>query len=182
MRERANAFRGVWVCGMVLAAWCLTSGGAGAEVIDRVLAVVGGVVITQSDATAAVELGLVTIRGTGDPIESALSLLIERQLMLVEVDRYVPPEPAADSVDRRLQSIRARFSSAAQFDAMLARSGFDQQRLRQTIRDELRIGAYLDQRFGVPPLTTERRAALLAEWVSGLRRRADINYLYVPRR
>ena len=54
-------------------------------------------------------------------------------------------------------------------------------RLRQTLRDQLRIDAYLDQRFSAPPLTAERRAELIKEWVTGLKRRADISYLDVPR-
>jgi hypothetical protein len=156
--------------------------GVRAEIIDRVLAVVGGVLITQSDATAAFDLGLVTIGSTDDPLAAALSQLTDRQLMAVEVDRSAPPEPSTDEIDRRLQSIRARFQSAGAFEAALTRSGFDETRLRQIVRDQLRIDAYLDQRFSAPPLTPERRAALIGEWVSGLRRRTDIAYLYVPRR
>ena len=101
--------------------------------------------------------------------------------MLIEVDRALPPEPSADAVDRRLQAIRARFASTPAYEAVLRRSGIDETRLRQTLRDQLRIDAYLDQRFSAPPLTAERRAALIREWVSGLRRRADISYLDVPR-
>lgn len=156
--------------------------GVRAEIIDRVLAVVGGVVITQSDATAALDLGLVTLGSTDDPLAAALSQLVERQLMVVEVDRYAPPEPSSDEVARRLQSIRARFPSAEVFEATLGRSGVDETRLGQMLRAQLRIDAYLDQRFSVPPLTRERRETLIGEWVSGLRRRTDVTYLYVPRR
>jgi hypothetical protein len=49
--------------------------------------------------------------------------------------------------------------------------------LRQILRDQIRIETYLDQRF-----TSESRATLISEWVSGLRRRTDITYLFVPRR
>ena len=139
-----------------------------AEIIDRVLAVVAGVAITQSDATAALELGLVTPRGTGDPLAGALTQLVERQLMLMEVDRYLPPEPPEDAVNRRLQAIRDRFPSAPAYQAALRRSGADDNRLRQSVRDALRIEAYLDQRFSVPPLTAERRETLIGEWVNGL--------------
>jgi hypothetical protein len=150
---------------------------AKAEIIDRVLAVVGGVVITQSDVTAAFELGLVAIDPTDDPLASGLSKLIDRRLMLVEVERYAPPDPPTDAVDRLLQSVRARFASQDAYAAALNRSGIDDARLRRTVRDQLRIEAYLDQRFA-----SERRAALVSEWVGGLRRRTDITYLYVPRR
>jgi hypothetical protein len=166
---------------LLLAVAGMTSAIGQAEIIDRALAVVAGVVITQSDATAASELGLVTIDGTGDPLQAVLAWLVDRQLMLMEVDRSLPPEPSAAAVDRRVQSIRDRFPSASAFDAVLRRSGIDEMRLRRTLRDQLRIDAYLDQRFTAPPLTAERRAVLIREWLTGLRRRSDISYLDVPR-
>jgi hypothetical protein len=160
---------------------CLPVASVRTEIIDRALAVVAGVVITQSDVTAAYELGLVTIEPTSDPLGTVLARLVDRQLMLIEVDRSLPPEPSAAAVDGRLQSVRARFASTQAYQAVLRRSGIEEMRLRQTLRDQLRIEAYLDQRFSAPPLTAERRATLIAEWVSGLRRRADISYLDVPR-
>lgn len=150
---------------------------ASAEIIDRVLAVVGGVVITQSDATAAFELGLVNVAQTDDPLAAALSKLIDRQLMLTEVERYAPPDPPQETVDRLLQSVRAKFAAPDAYLAALKRSGIDDARLRQILRDQVRIDTYLDQRF-----TSESRATLISDWVAGLRRRTDITYLYVPRR
>jgi hypothetical protein len=156
---------------------CMSPMMASAEIIDRVLAVVGGIVITQSDVTAAFELGLVTIDPTDDPLANGLSKLIDRQLMLAEVERYAPPEPPPDAVDHLLQSVRARFASPDAYAAALNRSGIDEARLRRILRDQLRVEAYLNQRFA-----SERRDALVTEWVGGLRRRTDVTYLYVPRR
>ena len=150
-----------------------------AEVIDRILAVVGGVVITQSDANAAFELGLVAPRPSDDPIAAVLSQLIERQLVLVEVDRAAPPEPAADAIDRAAQDVRARFPTEEAYTAVLNRSGIDPARLRQTLRDRLRVETYIEQRFAG---AADRRTSLVDEWINGLRRRADITYLYVQRR
>ena len=188
-----------------------------AEIIDRVLAVVGGVVITQSDVTAASGLGLVAAGQGADATGAVLSRLIDRQLILTEVDRYAPPEPAVQAIDREAALVRARFSSDADYQAALARTGIDEKHLRQTVRDELRIRAYLEQRFAVPPpndeelaryyrehlavftrgaevaplaearsevvrrLSADRRASLIEDWVSGLRRRAVITNLYLPR-
>ena len=165
--------------GAVCLACAMTAAVARAEIIDRVLAVVSGVVITQSDVTAAIDLGLASPGQTDDPVATVLSQLIDRQLMLAEVERYVPPEPAPEALDRAVAAVRARFVSEQAFGAALARSGLDAPRLRQLLRDRLRIDSYLDQRFNVAP---DRRSALVGEWVSGLRRRADINYLYVQRR
>ena len=67
---------------------------ARAEILDRILATVGGTLILQSDAMGAVRLGFLQVpTGHPDPLQFALDRLIERRLMLLEVDRYGPPEP-----------------------------------------------------------------------------------------
>jgi hypothetical protein len=152
------------------------------ETIDRVLAVVGGQVIMLSDVTAARDLGLVPVEGAADPIRAVLSKLIERELILGEVNRYQPPEPDVAALDREVERVRARFETPQAFDAALARSGLDLFHLREAVRANLRMGAYLDQRFSIPGAAADRRQALIDEWVSGLRRRADIIDLYLPGR
>lgn len=153
---------------------------ARAEILDRVLAVVAGRLIMLSDVTAARDLQLVPPGiGEADPVRGVLTKLIDRELVLVEVDRYAPPEPTADAVDREVQRVRARFASQAELDAALARSGLTVQDLRETLRRDLRMRAYLDQRFAA---SGDRRQAVVDEWVAGLRRRGDIMDLYLPAR
>jgi len=149
---------------------------AQSEVIDRVLAVVGGEIITQSDVDGALALGF----GGGQDRGSALERLIERTLMLTEVRRYVPPEPDAAAIEQRLQAVRQTFSSAAALTQTLTTYGIDEARLREFIRDDLRIQAYLDERFASPE--AERRNATIADWLAGLRRRADITRPSSPQR
>lgn len=151
---------------------------ARAETIDRVLAVVNGDLIMLSDVTAARELGLVFAGNAADPIRAVLSRLIDRMLELEEVDRYAPPEPSADALDREVRGVRARLGSPAAFDAVLARSGLSLQRLRETVRENLRIRAYLDLRFVA---AEARRQQLVEDWLTGLRRRAEIADLYSTR-
>ena len=183
MHERTNAamqtFRRRVLCAFVHACICAFGVNiASAETIDRVLAVAAKQMITLSDVIAARDLRLQAADGGGDPIRAILTKLIERELVLAEVDRYAPPEPPADAIDREVQRVRARFASQEAFDAALARSGIDDKHLRETARQDLRIRAYLDQRF----TATERREALIAEWMAGLRRRGDVIDLYLPER
>jgi hypothetical protein len=58
-----------------LAAWILVAAGGGvhAEILDRILAVVNGTVITLSDVTASRDLGLVPSEGATDPVRVVLS-------------------------------------------------------------------------------------------------------------
>lgn len=132
------------------------AGRPGPEVIDRMLAVVAGDLIMMSDVAAAVEFGLVPQTSGSDVTRTVLSQLIDRSLMLAEVDRYAPPEPSQDAVDREYAVVRERFSSADGFDEALARYGIEESSLRATLRANLRLRAYLAQRFStVPPLDEE---------------------------
>jgi hypothetical protein len=119
-----------------------------AQVIDRILAVVDGSIITMSDALGAFRLGLVKAPPDGDAVAAAVQQLIQRQLMLAEVDRYAPPQPSEAEIDKKLEGIRARFAAPAQFDQVLKESGLTIEQLRRQISDDLRIQAYMQQRFG----------------------------------
>ncbi len=142
------------------------------EVIDRVLAVVAGDLIMQSDLRATRELGLVMPAAGADPDRSVLSQLVDRALILEEVERFAPPEPTADAIERAFGTVRSRFTSADAFAAALSRVGFDETHLRAILRQNLRIRAYLDQRFAGE--TPERGQAIITAWVAGLRSRTTI--------
>jgi len=135
---------------------CGASRVRGDEVIDRMLAVVAGDLIMMSDVAAAVEFGLVPQTSGSDVTRVVLSQLIDRSLMLAEVDRYAPPEPTATAIDRELQLARERFASPEAFEGALARFGVEEASLRETLRANLRLRAYLEQRFtAVPPSEEE---------------------------
>lgn len=123
----------------------------GAPVIDRVLAVVQGSIVTLSDVNAAMALGLVNTAGAADPVGSALDQLIERSLQLIEVERYAPPEPSAEDIEARLQVIRQRTGSEEKLQRTLTVLGLTTERLKAIARDDLRLQAYLNQRFA--PMT-----------------------------
>ena len=191
---------------------------ARADVIDRILATVGGALILQSDAVAAARLGFVELPAQGDRLQFTLDRLIERRLMLIEVDRYAPPEPPRPVLDERMQQIDQRIGSGERLDAILRETGFTVEQLRLYVRDDLRIEAYVQQRFGTAyrpsdeevvahyrsheseftkdgkvlpfetvrdlarsSLITERQAAAVREWMAGLRRRTEVNVLYLGR-
>ena len=121
--------------------------------------------ITLADVTAARQFGLVPTPVAADPIADTLARLIDRSLMLTEVDRYAPPEPNPTAIDMEFAAVRMRFASQTAFDLALATVGMDEKYLRETLRQNLRIREYIEQRFTVPPpddeeLTTYYRAHL----------------------
>jgi hypothetical protein len=154
---------------------------AHADVIDRIMAVVGGQPITLSDVNAAVLFRLVDVpAGTADPIGYTLDRLIERTLLLSEVERFQPPEPDPIEITIRIDEIERRFGSAAAFDKALAVTGMTREQLRRYLRDDLRITTYLNQRFGASVDPVERRIAITT-WLTDLRKRADVTMLYLAK-
>lgn len=214
VQGRANAAIALLVFLLVAACGLLR-----AEVIDRILATVGGGLVLQSDAVAVVRLGLVQVPQGRDPLQWTLDRLIERRLMLIEVDRFGPPEPPRVEIDRRMQQLDERIGSGEKLDAILRETGLSVELLRLYVRDDLRIASYIQQRFGSTFQPTEEdivsyyrahpqeftrdgrllsfaeardgarravveqlRAAAVRDWVAGLRRRTEVNILYLPGR
>ena len=141
---------------------CTFTAGVGltrAEIIDRILAVVDDVVITQSDVLGAVRLGLVDPQITSVGLSAVLDRLIERRLILTEVDRYAPPEPAEAEVDRRLTEVLATAVSPSELETALRQTGISRDQLRRHVRDDLRIASYLQQRFGSPIEPSDQEVA-----------------------
>jgi hypothetical protein len=147
------------------------------DVIDRIMAVVDGTTITLSDVNAVILFRLMEPpAGTADPVGHTLNRLIERTLILAEVERFQPPEPDPIEITIRLDEIEKR-SGAAAFEKALSVTGSTSDQLRRYLRNDLRITTYLNQRFGANTDPAERAAAVAA-WVAELRRRADITVQY----
>lgn len=129
---------------------------AGAQVIDRVLAIVDGRLVTLSDVRAAATLRLVETPADGG-VDASLDRWIERVLVLQEVDRFSPPDPPPAAVDERLTSILAVLGDPAGRRPKLEALGVDEGWVRQWVRDDLRIQAYTEQRFAgsLEPTTDE---------------------------
>ena len=182
---------------------------AGAQdvLVDRVLAVVDGQLVTLSDLRAARALGFV--KGADQP--AALDALIDRLLVMGESSRYAVEEPSPAGIDARVTALRESIW-APRVEAILREGRLSEEALRRQVRDDL-VAAYMSQRFAATAMPTdteveayvvahrdellqaagspasasalarvardrlsaERRAHLVADWVAGLRRRADIS-------
>ncbi len=174
--------------------------------------------ITLSDVTAAMRFGFVPdAPGGQDRVQAALDALIERQLQLIEVNRYLPPEPPAAEVDARLAPSPARDSRVRRrFEKAMTETGVTldaapRPRPRRPAHRELSSGSAsagpISQAMTKSLVTTashesdfmrngvaaavsrkcatrrgsgsldERTAALVRDWVAGLRRRTDVTIL-----
>ena len=179
--------------------------------LDRILAIVAGHVIMHSDVRAFIDLKLVDVAQDAEPEATTLTRLVERWLILDQVDRYVVADPPATIIERQLTEVRTSFSSEAAFISALEQVGYTTDDLRQVLRDNIRRDAYLEDRFmavrlpsddqlreyfeahadeftrsGRPltfdearpfvlqRLAAELRTGLIADWVEGLVRRAEV--------
>jgi hypothetical protein len=143
--------------GACLLLWALSA--SAQELLDRVVARVNGEPITLSDTRAAIALGIVEQTEGVDPIVSALPQLVERRLVLAEVARFAPPEPDITSLNGQVNAIKARVGTPEQLAALERTTGVGDTQIREIARDELRIRAYLNQRFGSSVQATDEDAA-----------------------
>jgi len=149
---------------LMLAWWLLVAGAGlqvpGSELVDRTLALVGGQPITLSDARGALALGLIDAGPAPPPqIRDAAARLIQRELILREVQRYAPGAPSDAVVDARLEQVRKRFPDAAAMNRVLEANGFSEARLRGWLRDDVRTESYLAQRFASATTPTDAELA-----------------------
>ncbi len=145
----------------------VAAGGAtvrGAELLDRVIAVVSGTVITLSDARAAIALGLVDTASASDPVEAAMRWLVDRQIVLDEAARSIAEDDDEARLRREMDVIRRRFPSDAAYGAALTRLGLDETRAEALVRSTIVARRYVERRFVavLPPTDEELREFYLA--------------------
>jgi hypothetical protein len=127
------------------------------QLLDRVVARVDGYAITLTDVQAALGLGVIQAPPGADPIEAGTQKMIDRQLLLAEVQRFPPPEPNATVVDRAVEFIK--MTAGPRLAALMQSTGLTEARIRDIARDELRIFDYLDQRFGTTVQVSDEEVA-----------------------
>ena len=140
--------------------------------LDRVVARVGTESLFETDVKAALGLGLVEPNGSLDPDTAALEELIDRQLMLTEILRGVPPEPDPAAVDEEVQ--RMRSYAAATLKSVMDANGIDDAFLKRAARDTLRIQLYLNTRFPELPVSDTEAQQYYNANLSAFRRNGEL--------
>jgi hypothetical protein len=133
------------------------------QLLDRVVARVGTTALTQTDVDFAVAFGGVDPKA-GDPVKQ----MIARRLVIAEVNRFPPPEPAEMAINELVAKMKA--TAGTQATAVMRRTGVEEKGLQEFARETLRIQAYLLQRFG----TGARADQQMARWLNDLRARGDV--------
>jgi hypothetical protein len=146
----------------------MSQGRAQAQVVDRLVAIVGEQAITLSDVRAARTFGLVAtsavaaapaapdVTETTEATDEALiDKLVARELMRAEIERFGMSQPPADVLDARVRTMRGHFRSGEAWTAALEACGLSESRFRAWVADDWRIEQYLQQRFDVAAQPTD---------------------------
>jgi hypothetical protein len=128
--------------------------GTRAQVVDRLVAIVGEQAITLSDVRAARTFGLIE-GSAGMSDEALIDKLVERELMRAEVERFGMPQPPPDVLDTRVGNLRARSASGEAWTKALESCGLSESRFRAWLADDWRIDQYLQQRFDAAAQPTD---------------------------
>ena len=163
---------------MIVAVLVPTATLAQTATLDHVLAIVDGEILMHSDVRAFIDLGLVDIPvGPSQEVE-VLTWLIERRVVLDQVDRFVVAESDPGAVDRRLDLVRSQLPGDTELELVLARVGLTPDDLRQLVADDIRRDVYLADRFEA--VTDGLREAAIGDWVADLVRGAQIRLVPSP--
>jgi hypothetical protein len=123
---------------------------AGAEVVDRMVAVVNeGELITYSDLLwqLALQPGVPIESPRREDLKRALELLIDQRLVVQEAEK-LPHVHATEEETRRAEAeLVGRFPSQAEFQRRLERVGLTSAQLREIIHERIDMEKYLDFRF-----------------------------------
>ena len=146
------------------------SASAGQEVIDKVLSRVDGQIVTLSDLRQSRSLKLVTVEAeTDDAYQRELE---NRLLILREVARSSGLDPDQTAVAARRREWEAQIGTGAAVNERLAKAGMSADALDSWLANDLRIKAYLDQRFSATP--SQERQTVIRHWIDMLRQRAGL--------
>jgi hypothetical protein len=186
---------------------CAAVAGTSAQVlpVDRLVAVVEERALTASDLRVAMRLG--SIPGEAPDEVALVEQLVARELVRHEMERFDVPEPPRERVDARVLAL-AGGRSLDDFLAELAALGVPRDGVTRIVADDLKIAAYVEQRFTTAAqptdvevttraaadgdasaaglaaarraLVAERTQVLVGDWVSGLRRRAAVRLAVSP--
>lgn len=118
---------------------------------DRIVAVVDGDPILQSDVDRALVLGTTpppTSASERDQRRRVLDGLIEERLRIHEVERYGFEQVPVELIAKQVETIRARFPSAEAFRQRLQALGMTLEGLEQLVAQQLQVLVYVDELLG----------------------------------
>jgi hypothetical protein len=131
------------------------SGQPESRIIDQVVAVIEGQVLTRSELEFETRVAFIqkgAMEAAFAPLDDealrgGLELAINLRLQVLSADRLEAFSTEQQEVEARLADFRERFDSGEAFQAFLARSGADLKHLIEVLERHVRAGRILDSRI-----------------------------------
>jgi hypothetical protein len=120
-----------------------------AEITDRMLAIVNGDLITESDVIWALALDpeLQPLELSPENKRLMLERLIDQKLLDQEAEKTPQNEPTEEEITGYIRELVAKFKSEEVFRERMQKVGLDQASLRDITRHRLEILRYVEFRF-----------------------------------
>jgi len=164
------------------------------EELDRVVAVVRGRaadephVLTLSRVEEETRIALVARGGVraatepldGEALRAGLDWLVGQTLLAEEAARLRVFDVDAVTSRGELERFRARFASAADYEAFLARLDLPETELEAILRRTLRVALYLESKLALAGRAPDRAQAETEALLRDLRARAEVRILGLP--
>lgn len=157
MRDGRKANRAVWLGG-ACALLILLAAPARAEIVDRIVARVGGDIITLSDLEALRRYQTLLGALPSDH-RRLLDQLIEQRLILSEASTVAHTPMSAEAVTAELARLAERFGSRQAFEKRMAEVGLSQEELEHILARQGEIERFLDARFHAAVQLSEEELA-----------------------
>jgi len=122
-------------------------------ILDRVLVVVNGEIITASDLRTA---EVIHVSEKSTPQEALLERLIDEKLLIEEAQRFEIPIPEEGEVSLSLLNLKDRYRSGKVFQKVLKEKGITQGMVSKGLKNQLLITRFLDQRINFFVLVTPK--------------------------
>ncbi len=137
---------------LTLAALCLLVGGGlavRADITDRMLAIVNGQLITESDVVWALALDpeVQPLDLSQENKRLMLERLIDQKLLGQEAEKAPQNEPTEDEITTYIKGLVTKFRSEEAFRERMQKVGLDQASLRDIARHRLEMLKYVEFRF-----------------------------------
>jgi len=143
------ATRAICCCLLILPP--LLPGARGQSVIDQIVTLVNGEIITRSDLLWSIALApdapSPEQQISSDLLKQKLEVMIDQKLIAQEAARMPTAEITRDEITKARNELIAKFGSAEVFRRRVESAGLTQTRIDQLVREMIVISKYIDFRF-----------------------------------
>lgn len=148
-QAQSRALSNLMLSAVVLATLLCVTASAQSSTTDKMVASVNGELVTYSDLVwqLALQPDAPLTRPRAEDLNKALLLVVDQKLIAQEAGKLPSSEPTDAEVDRQLAEFINRFRSANDFYQRALTVGLSAERIREIVRDRVRIEKYLDFRF-----------------------------------